>query len=239
MQIVPETTVGQLVAARPGRSRLFEQLGIDYCCGGRKPLAQVCQEKGLDLENLIQRIAAHDARAEEAPETLPDVAAMNMTDLVEHIERTHHAWLRTELPRLASLLGKVADAHGERDRRLVALYNTFEEFAYHLFSHMQKEERILFPALRRLERGELAQEQQHSLDSPIDAMTREHDEAGSALRTMRELTDDFVIPDNACNTHRAVLDALSRLEADMHQHVHKENNVLFPMARRAAGLATA
>jgi regulator of cell morphogenesis and NO signaling len=236
MQIVPDSIVGQLVTERPARSRLFEQLGIDYCCGGRKTLAQACEDLKLDLDSTLARLRADDALAAAEPAEHADPASLTVVGLIEHIERTHHAWLRSELPRLAGLLAKVADAHGQRDGRLIELHNTFEGFAYHLFSHMQKEERVLFPALRQLERGELDLSNQQSLADPIDAMTREHDEAGEALKTLRLLTDGFAPPEGACNTHRAMLDALAKLERDMHQHVHKENNILFPRARALAGL---
>lgn len=239
MQILPETTVGQLVAERPSRSRIFENLGIDYCCGGRRPLAEVCTEKGLNLSEVLKRISAADAQGASTDAESNDLTRMSLTELSDHIERVHHAMLRTELPRMAMLLNKVAEAHGARDPKLVTLHTVFEDFAYHLFSHMQKEERILFPALRMLERGELDPAQQTRLVDPIEVMTREHDEAGEALRIMRSLTGDFIVPPDACNTHRAAIDALERLEADMHQHVHKENNILFPAARRAAGLPAA
>jgi regulator of cell morphogenesis and NO signaling len=236
MPLDPNNTVGQLVVERPGRSRILEQLGIDYCCGGRKPIAQVCREKGLSLPDVLQKIESADAESTANAPAGADPATMTLGELCDHIERAHHAWLRQELPRLAGLLNKLANAHGDRDPRLVSLADIFESFAYDLFAHMQKEERVLFPALRRMERGELEDAQAGLLDAPIGVMLEEHDEAGVALRAMRDLTDGFAVPPGACNTHRAVLDALRTLEADMHQHVHKENNILFPKARHAAGL---
>jgi regulator of cell morphogenesis and NO signaling len=228
-------TVGELVVDRPSRSRIFDQFGIDYCCGGKKPLAQACQERGLNLDAVLQRLNADETL--QAPATEPDYAAMDMAALARHIEETHHAWLRVELPRIAALLTKLASAHGQRDPRLIELHALFDHFAGDLLAHMRKEEQVLFPALARLQAGELDSQQKAFIGSPIDAMTREHDEAGAALSSMRRLTDDFAVPAGACNTHRAALDALSNLEQDMHQHVHKENNILFPQARRAAGLS--
>ncbi|HEY7119029.1 MAG TPA: iron-sulfur cluster repair di-iron protein [Tepidisphaeraceae bacterium] len=226
-----DISIGELVRQRPARSRLFERLGIDYCCGGKKTLAQACAAKNLDPATIAAVLDADDASASPA-DTPIDANALSLSDLANHIEATHHAYLKTDLPRLSALTQKVANAHGQRDARLVRLRDIFEAFRQELESHMFKEERILFPLIRRLDTATERPPASHcgSVRSPIAVMEHEHDDAGRALAEMRELTDDFIAPATACNTYRALLDALAHLERDMHQHVHKENNVLFPRA---------
>lgn len=152
---------------------------------------------------------------------------------------THHAYLRVELPRLDFMTRKVAAVHGQGEPRLLEIRHTFEALQEELASHILKEENMLFPMVRKID---AAVEKPHfacgSLANPIQQMEREHDNAGGALEQLRELTDDYTPPEWACNTYRAMFQALYALELDMHQHVHKENNVLFPKAlQREAQLA--
>jgi regulator of cell morphogenesis and NO signaling len=221
------TTVGQLVTERPARARIFERLGIDYCCGGRLPLADACAKRGLDPDTVADQIRADD-QAADAPDDGPDWAAASASDLADHIEATHHARLREQLPRLTAMAVKVAQVHGGRHPSLVQLRNVFERFALELNSHMAKEERILFPWIRLLEHN--ADGAPAGVSNPVAQMIHEHDDAGDDLAQMRALTNGFTPPPDACGTWRVLLDELRQLEADMHQHVHKENNILFPKA---------
>jgi len=220
-------TVGELVKDRPARSRVFEQLRIDYCCGGKVPLAEACARRGLDADDVLRQIQQADAEDQR----YVDADAMGLAELADHIEQTHHAYLREELPRLDAMSRKVAAVHGDGEPRLNALREVFVGFRDELLSHMIKEEQILFPMIRELERAEtLPAFHCGSVANPIRVMEHEHDGAGDALGRFRELTDGYSPPDWACNTFRALYDALRTLEANMHQHVHKENNVLFPKA---------
>jgi regulator of cell morphogenesis and NO signaling len=221
-------TIGELVTERPQRSRVFERLGIDYCCGGKKPLVEVCVAKGFDVEQVLQMIAESDTAQGAA---VIDASAMTLTELCDHIEQTHHAYLKTELPRLDFMTRKVAAVHGTDEPRLCELRETFVAFQDELMMHMQKEEYVLFPIIRAMEAGDVnAGAHCGSVANPIARMEAEHDDAGSALETFHRLTDAYTPPDWACNTFRATYDALAQLERDMHQHVHKENNILFPRA---------
>lgn len=221
-------TVGSIVAQRPALSRVFEQVGIDYCCGGKIPLDEACRKKGIDPTQLLATLAQAAAMPSE---TGVNAAAMTLTSLVEHIEATHHGYLKTELPRLEAMTKKVAAVHGEHDARLAQVRDTYAGLAAEMGSHMMKEEQILFPMIRQLEASAtLPAFHCGSVGNPIRVMEMEHDQAGAALATMRTLTDGFTPPDWACNTYRAMLDALAHLEDDLHQHVHKENNILFPRA---------
>ena len=221
-------TIGEMVARRPALSRVFEQVGIDYCCGGKKTLDQACEEKGLAVETVLAQL--EDAAADEG-EPLVDAAAMSLTELADHIEQTHHAYLRNEFPRLDWLTQKVASVHGEHEPRLRQMRETYLELVAELSSHMMKEEQVLFPLIRRLEASTTAPNFHcGSLANPMRQMESEHQDAGSALERLSELSDGYTPPEWACNTYRAMLDALAHLQFDMHQHVHKEESILFPKA---------
>ena len=224
-----KTTVGNFVRDNPDRARVFESLSIDYCCGGKVPLDQACQKQGLDVTEVLQRLEQCDQSGFSEP--LIDADSMTLTELANHIEATHHAYLKEELPRLDFMTEKVARVHGEHEPRLAQTRQAFLALKAELEPHMMKEERILFPIIRQLEQAD-GPLQFHcgSVANPIRQMEHEHDQAGNALAILSESTDRYMPPDWACNTYRAMLDSLAKLEKDMHQHVHKENNVLFPKA---------
>lgn len=223
-----DTTVGELVRAFPARARLFENLGIDYCCGGKKPLAEACRAKHLDPTTVVTILSALDGAA-DAPEVNPD--SLGLAELCDHIERAHHDWLREELPRLDFMTRKVAAVHGEHEPRLHDLRRVFESLQSELVAHLREEEEAVFPAIRKLASGRVDRaEAIAGLRTVLARLEAEHDRAGAALASLAELTDRYTPPDWACNTFRALYDTLDRLERNMHQHVHKENNVLFPRA---------
>lgn len=221
-------TVGELVRDNPARSRVFECYSIDYCCGGKVPLETACAKRGLDPECITQELAGIDERATD---TDHDPAGMPLTELADHIVATHHAYLQQEFPRLDFMTEKVANAHGDAEPRLHELRRVFLACREELESHTNKEENVLFPMIRELEAAD-GPVSFHcgTLANPIRMMEHEHDNAGNALARFRGLTDGYTPPEWACNTYRAMVDALATFERDMHQHVHKENNVLFPKA---------
>ena len=237
MTTAPETTsdlltatVGQLVAENPDRARIFEAFDIDYCCGGKKPLSLACREKGLDVRHVVAALEASRKEAGAQPDAT-DWTQASLTDLCDHIQSTHHAYLKTEMPRLIEMGRKVTRAHGPHFAYVADIAATFEACAAELETHMRKEEMILFPMIRQLD--------QHagsggfhcgSIANPIRVMEMEHDSAGNALATIRQLSGGYTLPPEACHTWHAYYDALQRFEQDLHQHVHKENNILFPRA---------
>jgi regulator of cell morphogenesis and NO signaling len=227
-----DSTVGQLVVERPSRARVFEKLGIDYCCGGKKPLLEAINEKGLEAQKVVAELE-HELIGHGADPKEQDWSTASLTDLCNHVENIHHRYLKEELPRLEFLTHKVAARHGDRRPELIEVHKIFLAFQEELFSHMAKEERVLFPICRQLDRAEkLPATHCGSIANPISQMIHEHDDAGAALARINELTDNYTPPADACNTYRATFDALRQLERDMHQHVHKENNILFPKAQR-------
>ncbi len=221
-----QTAVGQLVAERPGRARVFEEYGIDYCCGGGKPLAEACRARGLDSSAVLAAIADSDQQPAEAER---DWREAGLTELVDHIQETHHVFMKRELPRLGGMMEKVYQAHRERHPELLQLQNVFEQLRAEIELHLMKEERVLFPIIRQMEHAtSMPSFHCGSVQNPISVMVHEHDQAGAALATMRELTAGYTPPEDACNTYRALLDGLAQMEADLHRHIHKENNILFP-----------
>jgi regulator of cell morphogenesis and NO signaling len=226
-------TVGNIVRERIGAARVFERFGIDYCCGGDVPLEAACRQSGVGVDEVCTALEEEASALPEAGE--PDWATLSLTELADDIVARHHTWLRSELPRLGGLIDRVLDAHGANHPELNELRDVFAALQNELYSHMMKEERVLFPIIRQLEEARaqgLGSIQFHcgSVNNPIRVMEHEHDDAGAALRRMRELTGGFQPPEDACESYRALLAGLQDLETDLHLHIHKENNILFPGA---------
>lgn len=222
-------TVGEAVTRHPVLARNFETARIDYCCGGKRTIIDVCKEKEIDPEVFL--LSLKDSVERSRDEKFVDAAAMSLTELADHIESTHHAYLRSELPRLDRITERVATVHGGSDPRLNEVRKTFVELANEMMNHLTKEEKVLFPLIRQIDGGEAASTSHcGSIADPIRQMGVEHNDAGGALETLRKLTDHYSPPSWACNTYRAMLDSLEALERDLHMHVHKEDNVLFPQA---------
>jgi regulator of cell morphogenesis and NO signaling len=221
-------TVGTIVRDRPSLSRLFEEVKVDYCCGGKKTLAEACQAAGIDPQAFLLKLEDYATN-----DTISEVnfAELSLTELADRIERIHHAYLHNELPRLEKMVTKVAKVHGAKEPRLNQIKDLFLALSAELTTHLFKEEQILFPMIRQLEAtATLPMFHCGTVGNPVRQMEFEHDNAGLILAQLRELTDDYTPPEWACNTYRALLDALLTFEQDLHQHIHKENNILFPRA---------
>lgn len=220
MNITTSNPVGTIAAEHPLATRVFSRHGIDFCCGGGRPLEEVCVEKGLEpdavLAEILKELATTDGFAENWTNAPLD-------HLMDHILHAYHKPLWEELPRLDQMAQRVLEVHREKNpeglselaRIVVALRGELEQ-------HMMKEEQILFPMVRRGQ-GFMA-------DGPISVMEYEHEAAGAALRRLRELTNDYEVPAEACNTWRALWHGLAALEKELHEHIHLENNILFPRA---------
>jgi regulator of cell morphogenesis and NO signaling len=235
MRLSENTTVAELAANSLAAVRVFERLGIDYCCGGKRPLADVCKDKGYDPDLVGGELDAANA-APAAPER--DWNTAPLSELIQHIVSTHHEYLRRELPAVQTRLDKVYRVYNERyGPTLPGLPEVFAGLRAELEMHIRKEEMMLFPAIAA---GEAAVNSGRPLPrtpfgtvaNPIHMMEVEHESAGEALANIREITGDFRLPENACVTYKALMSGLDELERDLHMHIHLENNILFPRAQR-------
>jgi regulator of cell morphogenesis and NO signaling len=226
------TTVREIATANPVAVRVFEKYRIDYCCGGNRPLEDVCGEKGLSPETVLAEVAA----------TLPsgqperDWSQAGLSTLIAHIVGTHHAYLNRELPALETKMAKVLEKHGGKYPEMLApLARTFAALKLELEQHLGKEEAVLFPAIEELEAAATGRRLPPPLPfgtvrNPIRMMEHEHDSAGRALAAMRALSHNYTVPADACPTFRALYSGFDELERDLHTHIHLENNILFPRA---------
>jgi regulator of cell morphogenesis and NO signaling len=231
MTIAPETTVAEIATSAPATIRIFQDHQIDYCCGGRIPLAQACAAQGLDVDTLLHELQGAVAPVSGDPVWVNETLAA----LVRHIQARYHEPLRLELPRLEAMLDKVVSRHGDHlPETLLPLQRAFKQLKTELLVHMAKEDCVLFPFIVKLEAGDEVPVEDASqwIQLPIAAMEADHDEAGRALAFIRDVTGSFAPPEWACPTFRGLYYGLSQLEADMHLHVHLENNILFPRAAR-------
>ena len=221
--IEPDTTLADLVTARPDLVPRLEALGLDYCCGGQRSLAAAVAAAGLDLGATTTELRSVPSVAEPEPDW------DGIGGLVDHLEATHHAYLHDALPRLVELADKVAGVHGAVHPELTTVAALMHAIKVDLEPHLLKEERVLFPMIRELATA-VAAPAFHcgSLSNPIRAMLSEHDAVGELLAQLRARSDGFRVPDGGCASYQAMYSGLAELEADTHLHIHKENNVLFP-----------
>jgi regulator of cell morphogenesis and NO signaling len=225
-------TVREIALEQPTAIRVFEQFGIDYCCGGRKPLAEACAAENLEIDSVLAALEA----AEKKPGTeVENWAGKSLESLSSHIVTKHHAYVKRELPRLAQLAQKVVNRHGSTKPELPVIASTLMQLDEELTHHLAKEEAVLFPYIAGLERSvSLGTPRPRScfgtVANPIAMMTQEHDAAGTLTSEIRRLSGNFTTPEDACPTFHAFYDGLREFEQDLHQHIHLENNILFPRA---------
>lgn len=226
-QLGLSSTLAQIASAFPHAIPLLESRQLDFCCGGDAPFSLACEQKGIDPEQLLRSILDQEPALPECEHA--DPASMTMTQLADHIEQTHHRLTRETLARLGEMMPRLITAHGESHPELAELGACVAAFADDLEDHMVREERVLFPWLRRLERkSEIQGGPPWSVRRPIDCMIHDHDSAGEMLERMRTLTGDYRVPGDGCGTYRVCMSLLESLERDTHIHIHKENNILFP-----------
>lgn len=231
MQNLSNLTVREIAIEAPATTRVFEKYKIDYCCGGRRSIKDACAASGVDADELSK--ALEQALALPAEPEQPE--QMSIPQLIDHIIDTHHVFTRRELFRLSGLVDKVSSKHGERHPELFKLKNLFTALSDDLLLHLKKEEAALFPYVQELAR---AKERSTlpmiapfgSVEHPVGMMETEHEDAGSILTQMRQVTNDYQVPEGACPSYTALYFGLEELEKDLHRHIHLENNILFPRA---------
>ena len=231
MPLAATKTVGEIAAEMPSATREFEKLGIDYCCGGSRTLGQACSEANIPLDETLARL--EKSLASTQPDAGQDWQNLLLADLIGHITSTHHVFVREESPRIQALAAKVFGVHGKNHPELLQVQNVFAALAEELRVHLMKEEQMLFPYISLMEESSLAGEPAPpamfgTVVNPVRMMMQEHDGAGEALRALRSVTADYKVPGDACISYRTLYQALQGFEANLHQHIHLENNILFP-----------
>ncbi|MGV3539223.1 MAG: iron-sulfur cluster repair di-iron protein [Rufibacter sp.] len=227
-----EESIGELVAKDFRKAQVFKKYGIDFCCGGKKSISQVCEEKGIDPEVVERELnALPDAKATAQN----DFDNWDLSFLADYIVNVHHKYVREAIPALYEYTNKIARVHGSRHPELLQVAKHFVNVANELESHMPKEERVLFPFIKQLneakQKGEkLVRPAFGSIQNPINMMEMEHEAAGGELEAIRTLTNNFELPADACATYQVAFAKLQEFEEDLHRHIHLENNILFPKA---------
>ena len=234
MSVTTEKTVGDLALENPAATRVFEKLGIDYCCGGGQTLEQACQAAHVSINQVADSLTAA-SQAASASALGRNWQAETLSELLAHIQSTHHVYTREEIARLGPLFDKVCSVHGRNHPELLRLREIFSGLAEELTTHLMKEEMVLFPYILRMEEAVVAKEPVlpppfGSVRNPVAMMMSEHEGAGNALRDMRQIAHGYAAPADACISFQTLYQALAAFEADLHQHIHLENNVLFPRA---------
>jgi len=234
MSVIAEKTVRELALDNPAATRIFEKLGIDYCCGGNRSLEQACRAANLPIQQVLDSLEIAEGIA-RAAQSVRNWKTEPLIELVVHIKNTHHKYTRAEIERLGPLFAKVCSVHGQNHQELVGIRTTFGNLAHELTMHMMKEEMALFPYIVRMEEAVIQHEPVlpppfGSVQNPVSMMEQEHESAGNALRVMRQASNNYCPPQDACVSYQTLYSALAEIEADLHQHIHLENNILFPRA---------
>ena len=233
IQNLTTKTVREIALEAPLTTKVFENYKIDYCCGGHRPFLDACKNAGANAEIVLKEIS--DCLESPATTELDWVKDARLADLIDYIVDKHHVYTQYEINNLTPLMAKVAGRHGEHHPELYELERLFTELCDDLAPHLLKEERVLFPYIEELENfktkaAKVPTSCFGTVRNPVGMMMREHDTAGEILRSMREVSRDYEIPEGACPSYTALLTRLEAFEKDLHQHIHLENNVLFPNA---------
>ncbi len=232
MTPLAEKTVREITQQEPSSVRVFESVGIDYCCGGKRTLRDACLHANVPEERVLALLAnLETAQQEEAGDWLTAPFA----DLTAHIVSRHHDFVRREGPRLTALAEKVEGRHGKAHPELATIRDLFAALTQELYIHMLKEEQVLFPYLNSMDAAVRAGKPAPpaffgTVRNPIRHMLADHDDAGDLLRQMSDLSGRYQAPADACQSCQAFYHGLAEFEEDLHQHVHLENNILFPRA---------
>lgn len=224
MEFTKDMHVSEAASASPATIKVFQQHGIDFCCGGHRPIVEACAEHGLDVDRVLGELTQSSTTTTDER----NWRQAPMSDLVAHIQARFHNPLREELPRLSAMVDKVVMRHGDHyPDMLLPLQREFRGLMYELIDHMSKEDQVLFPAIVAIERGQ-APGCGDWIAGPVEVMEHEHVQAGAALAAMRQVTGGYQLPQDACPTFQGLFYGLEQLERDMHVHIHLENNILFP-----------
>lgn len=232
MEELMTKSLAQIVNTNHRAANVFEKYHLDFCCKGKRTLQQACTESELEVDKIIADLQ----KIENGNNSNLSFEKMTLEQITEYIVLTHHSYVKKEMPAILGYLQKVAAKHGGRHPELFKIFEIFTDVNEEMTAHMNKEEVILFPRIKVVEQ-EIKTVVENKINttyisSPIEVMEQEHDHAGHLLGQIRQLTNDYTAPDDACTTYKLSFAALKAFEIDLHQHVHLENNILFPKALR-------
>jgi regulator of cell morphogenesis and NO signaling len=227
-----DRTIGEIVAADFRTATVFENHGIDFCCGGKVALAAACTAKGLDLALLTKELAAVQ---NEPAERSQNYSAWALPFLADYIVNTHHAYLKENDEQIAAYARKIAGVHGAHHPEVIRIAAIFDKIATDMVGHLKEEEEVFFPALKRADAARNAgaipdAQDRAAIRTSLVRLHREHEEIGDAIHEIRHISKEYAIPDDVCNTFMVTYRKLKEFEEDLHKHVHLENNILFPKA---------
>ncbi len=221
-----ELSLGEIVANDFRSASIFKDAGLDFCCGGKKSLQQACEEKSLKPEPIAALLLELQNQPIDASK---DFNTWDLAFLTDYIVNTHHKYVLKVLPELVFYTGKIASVHGSNHPELVEVADLFSKVNTELLQHLKKEEEVLFPAIKEALRTN-SPEARKTIASEISRMSGEHEFAGGAIDFINELTGNYAVPEDACNTYLVTMKLLNQFEDDLHIHVHLENNILYPKA---------
>lgn len=227
-----EETIGEIVANDYRTAAIFKSYKIDFCCNGNRKFSDVCKEKNIDMEKLVDEINA--VTLKQSSNTF-DYKSMDTDLLIDYVEKKHHRYVNNTIPVLLQYLDKLCKVHGNQHQELFEINNEFKECATALTAHMKKEELILFPIIRNMMKSNATHHELNlphfkTVNNPINVMLSEHDTEGERFRKIALLTNDYTPPADACGTYKVAFSLLKEFEDDLHTHIHLENNIVFPRA---------
>ncbi|WP_124726779.1 iron-sulfur cluster repair di-iron protein [Staphylospora marina] len=222
-----EEKIGEIVTIFPSASNLFMEYRIDFCCGGNRILKTALSRQKIDEEEFLAKLNEAYLKEQKRSDQAIDWRKKSFSALIDHIVRTHHEYLNNELPVLSAFVTKVFDRHGMDHPELAELHRLFHELKEELEQHLPKEEQEIFPFLKEYEKTG-SKEALEKAAQAIEQLEAEHNKAGELLRNMRKVTNHYQLPKGACRTYALSYIKLEQLESDLFQHIHLENNVMFP-----------
>lgn len=227
-ELTPDMTLGDVVATYPATMPMLESLGIDFCCGGKRPLDVAANEAKIPLETVLAVLRTTILQSQMAPSDSRDWQTVPLDELIEHIVEKHHTFMHRELPHISEMMGRVQRAHGDHHgAMLTPLAAAYAALRKELEKHLAEEEDPIFPTILRVVAGERG----GAAIAAISQLENEHEAAGELLAQMRSLTSNYQLPADACNTFRMLYETIQEMEVDLHEHISLENNILFPRTR--------
>lgn len=223
--------IGDIVVKLPKAGEIFKEFKIDFCCGGGRTLAEAIKEQGLSEEEILLKLQRAYEKMQDLKDESNDWENASFSDLIDHVVNTHHAYLNEELPKLSQLVKTIYRVHGSNHNELSKVYKLFHTLKMELEEHLIKEEEIVFPLIKEYESNQSHETLEKALKT-IEELENEHDAAGDILKELRKITDDYTMPSDGCQSYDLTYRGLELLESDIFQHIHLENNIMFPRLSR-------